>query len=170
MVDVGTGCGAIAISVAAEAGVRVMATDLSLAKRSIWPAENAFRHAVARFVRRRADRSAGRPCAGRCTSCWPTCPTSRSDRDLPPDVKDYEPHLAIFGGARGTELIERFLDEARPLLAPGAELCLELDEETQAAPMAALARELYAGAERQRLPGRRRLRPRGPSLLSIRER
>ena len=56
---------------------------------------------------------------------------------------DYE---AIFGGERGTELIERLLVDARPFLVPGAELCVELDEEEQAAPVAALARTLYAGA------------------------
>jgi release factor glutamine methyltransferase len=61
-------------------------------------------------------------------------------------VKDHEPHVALFGGERGTELIERLLVQARPLLAPGAELCVELDEEEQAAPMAALARSLYRDA------------------------
>jgi release factor glutamine methyltransferase len=69
------------------------------------------------------------------------------DRALPPDVKDYEPHVALFGGERGTELIERLLFQAQPLLALGGELCVELDEEEQAAPIAALARTLYAGAD-----------------------
>jgi methylase of polypeptide subunit release factors len=68
-------------------------------------------------------------------------------RQLPPDVRDYEPHQAIFGGERGTELIERLLHQARPLLAPGGELCVELDEEEQAQPIAALAGALYAGAD-----------------------
>src|SRR5713226_8302093 len=78
--------------------------------------------------------------AGRYTWFWPTCPT------CPADVKDYEPHVALFGGERGTELIERLLAEARPMLAPGAELCVELDEEEQATPIASLARTLYGGA------------------------
>jgi release factor glutamine methyltransferase len=145
VIDVGTGCGAIAISVAAEAGVHVLATDMS------WEAlelarENAFRHAVSGSVDVvQTDLLAG--LRGPLHVVLANLPYVPRDRDLPPDVKDYEPHLAIFGGARGTELIERFLGEARPLLASGAELCLELDEEAQAAPMAALARGLYAGAE-----------------------
>jgi release factor glutamine methyltransferase len=65
------------------------------------------------------------------------------DRALPTDVQAYEPPLALFGGMRGTELIERLLAEAQPLLAPGAEIAVELDEEDQAQPIAALARELY---------------------------
>jgi release factor glutamine methyltransferase len=70
-----------------------------------------------------------------------------SQRRLPPDVANYEPPIALFGGQRGTELIERLFAEARPLLAPGGELAVELDEEEQAAPMAALARQLYRGAD-----------------------
>jgi release factor glutamine methyltransferase len=145
VIDVGTGCGAIAISVAAEAGVRVLATDMS------WDAldlarENAFRHIVSSSVGvLQTDLLAG--VGAPLHVVLANLPYVPRDRDLPPDVKDYEPALAIFGGALGTELIERFLREARPMLAPGAELCVELDEEAQAAPMAALARELYPGAD-----------------------
>jgi release factor glutamine methyltransferase len=145
VIDVGTGCGAIAISVAAEAGVRVLATDMS------WEAldlarENAFRHAVSSSVGvLQTDLLAG--VRAPLHVVLANLPYVPRDRDLPPDVKDYEPALAIFGGALGTELIERFLREARPMLAPCAELCVELDEEAQAAPMAALARELYPGAD-----------------------
>lgn len=69
-----------------------------------------------------------------------------SGRLLPPDVREYEPAVALFGGSRGTELIERLLVQAHALLAPGAELCVELDEDEQAMPVAAVARELYPSA------------------------
>jgi release factor glutamine methyltransferase len=69
-----------------------------------------------------------------------------SGRELPRDVQEYEPNVAIFAGQRGTELIERLLEQARPLLAPSAEVAVELDEEEQAAPIAQLARRLYADA------------------------
>jgi methylase of polypeptide subunit release factors len=70
-----------------------------------------------------------------------------NDRHLPSEVKDYEPNLALFGGMQGTELLQKFLNETRALLAPGAEVCVELDEEEQASPVAAVARELYVGAD-----------------------
>jgi release factor glutamine methyltransferase len=70
-----------------------------------------------------------------------------TNRELPSDVRDYEPHLAIFGGPRGTELIERLLGDAHRVLSPGGELAVELDEEAQAQPIAGLARELYSGSE-----------------------
>ena len=69
-----------------------------------------------------------------------------STRELPAEVRDYEPHVAIFGDARGTETIERVLHEVGPLLAPGGELCVELDEEEQATPVADLAGRLYPRA------------------------
>ena len=43
--------------------------------------------------------------------------------------------------------IERLLEQAVPLLAPGAELAVELDEQEQAAPIASFARRLYPAAD-----------------------
>ena len=145
VVDVGTGCGAIAISLAAEASVRVVATDVSGAALAL-ARDNTTLQALRTTVSLvQTDLLAGlrRP----LHVVLANLPYVPGGRDLPRDVKDYEPSLAIFGGARGTELIERCLHEARPLLAPGAEACVELDEENQSAHIAALARELYPDAE-----------------------
>jgi release factor glutamine methyltransferase len=145
VVDVGTGCGAIAISVAAEARVRVVATDVSGPALAL-ARENASQHSLSTGVSLvQTNLLAG--LRGPLHVVLANLPYVPRDRDLPPDVKDYEPALAIFGGQRGTELIERFLREARRLLAPAAELAVELDEEAQAAPVAALARQLYPGAQ-----------------------
>jgi len=144
VVELGTGCGAVAISLAAVADSQVIATDISADALAL-ARENAFHHAVGtrvRFVR--TDLLAG--LRGPLHVVLGNLPYIPRGRDLPSDVKDYEPHVALFGGERGTELIERLFREARPLLAPGAELCVELDEEDQATPMAALARDLYGPA------------------------
>jgi len=142
VVDVGTGSGAIAVSLAAECGVGVVATDWSL-QALLLARENAFhQHIAARLVQ--TDLLAG--LRGPLHVVLANLPYVPSQRKLPPDVGEYEPPLALFGGERGTELLERLLQEARPLLAPGAELCLELDEQAQAEPMAALARQLYPSA------------------------
>jgi len=143
VVDVGTGAGAIAISVAAECSLGVIGTDVSLAALEL-AKENAFHHDVGlRLVQ--SDLLGGlREPLHVLLANLPYVPR---DLPLPSDVRDYEPAVALFGGPRGTELIERFLSEAVALLAPGAELAVELDEEDQAASVADLARELYPTAQ-----------------------
>jgi release factor glutamine methyltransferase len=144
VIELGTGCGAVAISLAAEAAVAVVATDISLDALAL-ARENAFRHSCPPVRWLHADLLAG--LRGPLHVVLANLPYVPRGRSLPPDVKDYEPHVALFGGERGTELIERLLAQAVPMLAPGAELCVELDEEEQAAPVADLARTLYVGAE-----------------------
>ena len=143
VVDVGTGSGAIAVSLAAESRVRVIATDRSL-DALLLARENASKH-MARVNLAVTDLLEG--LRGPLHVVVANLPYVPSGRALPRDVAAYEPPLALFGGPRGTELIERLLRDARPLLAPGAELALELDEEDQAQPVAAHARHLYPSAE-----------------------
>jgi release factor glutamine methyltransferase len=142
-VDVGTGSGAIAVSLASECGLSVIATDRSLDALLLARENACHHHARVRLVQ--TDLLQG--LRGPLHVVLANLPYVPSQRTLPPDVADFEPPLALYGGERGTELIERLLLEARPLLAPSAELCLELDEQSQAAPMASLARQLYPSAE-----------------------
>jgi release factor glutamine methyltransferase len=145
LLEVGTGTGAVAVSLAAETGLTVSATDVSW-KALTLAAENAYRLGQAGRVRLvQGDLLA--PVRGRLHVLLANLPYVPTTRDLPPDVRDYEPHVAVFGGRRGTELIERLLQQAQPVLAPGGELAVELDEEEQAQPVAALARTLYPAAE-----------------------
>jgi release factor glutamine methyltransferase len=143
VVDVGTGCGAVAISVAAEADIDVLATDVSAEALSL-ARENAEILAPGRL--RFVESNLLDAVQGPLHVVLANLPYVPSERQLPPDVADYEPSVAIFGGQRGTELIERFLPQARQILAPGGEVAVELDEEEQAAPMAAFARDLFPGA------------------------
>jgi release factor glutamine methyltransferase len=145
VVDVGTGCGAIAVSLAAEEHVYVMATDVSGAALSL-ARENAAASGVAQFVSFvETNLLAG--LRGPLHVVLANLPYVPSGRDLPSEVKDYEPNVALFGGQQGTELLRTFLGEARPLLAEHGEVCFELDEEDQATPMAAFARGLFPGAD-----------------------
>ncbi|HEY1292500.1 MAG TPA: methyltransferase, partial [Chloroflexota bacterium] len=143
VVDVGTGCGAIGVSVGAESGVWVVGTDVSFEALTL-ARENAETH-QASLALVQADLLRG--VCGPLHVVLANLPYVPSGRALPADVRDYEPHVAIVGGMRGTELIERLLHEARDVLGPGAELAMELDEEEQATPVAELARGLYPSAE-----------------------
>ena len=47
---------------------------------------------------------------------------------LPAEVRDFEPHLALFSGEDGSDLILRLLDEAKKVLMPNGTLLLETGE------------------------------------------
>jgi release factor glutamine methyltransferase len=142
VLDVGTGCGAIGISVSVNGSVRVVATDVSYEALTL-ARENALLHG-ADVALLQTNLLAGM--RGPLHVVLANLPYVPSDRRLPRDVRDYEPAVALFGGERGTELIDELLRQAHGLLAADGELCVELDEEEQATPVAALARRLYASA------------------------
>jgi release factor glutamine methyltransferase len=147
VVDVGTGSGAVAVSLAAETGCPVVATDVS------WDAlrlarENACALGQAERVRLvQADLLAG--LRGPFDLVLANLPYVPRGRSLPRDVADFEPEVALFAGPEGTELLERLLRRLKvePLLAQQFEVALELDESGQARPMLALARSLYPAAQ-----------------------
>jgi release factor glutamine methyltransferase len=145
VVEIGTGAGAVAVSLALERHVRVLATDISGEALAL-AMENACRLGAEALVEfREANLLAG--VDGPLHVVLANLPYVPNARALPRDVRDYEPHVAIFGGERGTELIERLLHQAKPLLATGGEIAVELDEEEQATPVANLARTLYGEVE-----------------------
>jgi release factor glutamine methyltransferase len=126
IVDVGTGSGCIAISLAREiAGARIIATDLSrhalgVAKR------NAERHGVGERItfletsfldgiEEQVDIIVSNP---------PYVP-SVSQPGLTPEVRDYEPAVALFGGEDGLEGLRSVLEGAKAKLAPGGSLVME---------------------------------------------
>jgi release factor glutamine methyltransferase len=141
VVEVGTGCGAVAISLALEAGRRVVATDVSADALQLARENACHLSGAVRLVQ--TDLLSG--LRGPIHVLLANLPYVPTGRDLPRDVKAYEPHVAVFGGARGTELIERLLREAVGVVE--GEVCVELDEEEQAQPVAELARQLFQGGE-----------------------
>ena len=124
IVDIGTGSGCLAVTLAAERpGVRAIATDISH-EALLVAAANARRHGVDRrvqFIRTDlADALALR--AEIIVSNPPYVP---SGSPLAPDVVDYEPATALFAGPDGLEVIERLLRQTVDLLAPGGVFIVE---------------------------------------------
>jgi release factor glutamine methyltransferase len=54
---------------------------------------------------------------------------AESWRDLPPEVRDHEPRIALNGGRRGTEILDRILTDAAKYLLPGGTLVVEIGED-----------------------------------------
>lgn len=61
--------------------------------------------------------------------------------ELDPGIRDFEPRLALDGGADGLDVVRRVIDEAMPLLDPGGVLATEVG-----AGQAAAVSELFANA------------------------
>lgn len=125
IVDIGTGSGIIAITLALELGRPVIATDLSLEACNV-ARDNAIRlgadvrFIVADLLKPFADAS-----IDIVVSNPPYVPLS--DRAmLQREVRDYEPSLALYGGPAGIEIYRRLIPEARRVLKPGGILALEM--------------------------------------------
>jgi release factor glutamine methyltransferase len=146
IVDVGTGCGAIALALAAHLpSAQIIATDIS-------PAALAL-------AQGNAERLG--PTSPLCFLCGDlldpleqpvdivvaNLPYVRSDdwQRLPVEIRCYEPREALDGGPDGLRVIERLLRQAPPLLRSNAALLLEIGYD-QGPAVTALASEVFPEA------------------------
>jgi release factor glutamine methyltransferase len=130
--DICTGSGCIAVSLLkALPAARAVAVDISQDALDV-AARNAERHKVAdRLDLLRGDLTApleGHP-AGRklhyIVANPPYVPDHEWD-DVPPNVRDFEPHIALRGGADGLDLVRRLIRQAPEHLREGGLLLIEL--------------------------------------------
>ncbi len=135
VVDLCTGSGAIAISIAHErADARVYATELVEETAQV-ARENAERCGVShRVTVLTGDLFAPLPAELRgavhvVASNPPYIPTADLD-GLPAEVGGFEPRVALDGGADGLDTVRRIVADARSWLAPGGALVIETDTST----------------------------------------
>jgi release factor glutamine methyltransferase len=129
VLDVGTGSGAIALSVASEgAFARVVATDVSEGALDVARA-NAEAAGLAGVVEFRAGSLFEPVYAGERYRVVVSNPPyiAEHERDtLAPEVREHEPAGALYGGADGLAIIERLVAEAPAHLVGGGLLALEI--------------------------------------------
>lgn len=154
IVDVGTGSGCVAITLAVHLkGRRVIAVDRSPQALAV-AQRNAMRHAVCdRIEWLEGDLLAplSERTAAHSVHVIVSNPPYISETDwagLEPEVRVFEPRMALIGGAQGTEFHERLLRESRELLVPGGLLAMEIGA-GQAAAVRRLAEQIggYAALE-----------------------
>jgi len=125
--DVGTGCGAVAISVATHLpSARVYALDISAGALEV-ARTNCQRHGVEdRVELLQGDPLA--PLGRRLDLILANLPYVASEEyvTLQPEIVDYEPRAALDGGPGGLEVIRRLLEQAGDHLALGAAMMLEI--------------------------------------------
>ncbi len=125
VIDAGTGSGAIAVTLALESKSRVIASDISLAALAVARANAERHHAPVEFVAADLLAPFEAESANVIVSNPPYVPAR--DRDsLQREVRDWEPHIALFGGESGLDIYRRLLPEAARVLKPGGILAVEI--------------------------------------------
>lgn len=134
ILEIGTGCGAIAISLARIfRQARIIATDISaraienaslninnfgLEKQISLSQSDLFNHLSGNF-----DLIVSNP---------PYIPSPRL-KFLPKSVRDFEPILAIDGGREGISFIKKIIKQGREFVKPNGLMAMEIDEDEVAA-------------------------------------
>ena len=127
IVDVGTGSGCIAVTLAKHLpAVRLIAVDRSVAALSV-----ARRNAVRHEVMDRISFVSGdllQALTGPFEMIVSNPPyVSRAElADTSPEVNQYEPHLALNGGKDGLNIVRRLLAQGQAQLKPGGSLLVEI--------------------------------------------
>jgi release factor glutamine methyltransferase len=125
ILDVGTGSGALAATLQLETGAEAWATEISPPAATV-AAANARRLGatvaivVCDLVTAIADGSF------ELIVCNPPYVPLTARDGLQREVRDWEPHVALFGGETGFEIYDRIVAEAPRVLCPGGWLVMEL--------------------------------------------
>ncbi len=144
ILDLGTGCGVIGISLAKEIGSAwILATDICESALGV-ARENAARHQVEeKILFLCADLfnplKDNHLCFNLIISNPPYIPSGGFNQ-LEPEVRNFEPRQALNGGEEGLEFLCRIADQADKFLLPGGWLLLEVGE-GQAEKVAGLLKE-----------------------------
>lgn len=120
IIDVGTGSGAIAVTLALELSASVIATDISLAALKVAQTSGRARFIAADLLTAIADESVDVVVSN------PPYVALADRESMQREVRDWEPHLALFAGATGLDVYRKLIPEAWRVLKPGGLLALEL--------------------------------------------
>jgi len=156
MLDLGTGSGAIAISVAClRRDVRVTAADISASALEVAERNARRTGAEVEFVRSDLFSALGARRFDVVAANLPYVP--EEDRPhLAPEVALHEPAAALFASAGGFSVIDRAMDEISEHLCPGGFAIFELDPRQAAVAAEKLKRLGFAAGIRRDLTGRER--------------
>ena len=128
VIDVGAGCGAIALSIAAEVpNARIFATEPMGAARG-WALRNLARTGLRCTLLPGSLMTPLHPALGGGVDVLVSNPPyvpAQEWETLEPEVRKFEPREAVVGGDSGFELLELIAELTRAWLAPGGWIVLE---------------------------------------------
>ena len=125
VLDIGTGSGALAVTLQLETGAETWATDISAVALRVASRNAASLQSCVNFVRCDLMGAIAAGSMELIVSNPPYVPLTERE-GLQREVRDFEPHLALFAGPTGFELYDRIVADAPRVLRPGGWLVMEL--------------------------------------------
>jgi len=129
VVDIGTGAGVIAVALAHEIdGISVLATDISSSAINV-ARRNAVKHGVAdriRFIVMNLFESLLPDVKFDVIVSNPPYVSSEEYRKLDREIKNFEPSIALLGGADGLDVVRRLIVQGISHLTTGGFLFIEI--------------------------------------------
>ncbi len=125
MLDVGTGSGAIAITLALESRREVLASDISLSALRVAERNRQTHGACVPLFAADLLTAVSERSIDLLVSNPPYVPGADA-ANMQSEVRDWEPHVALFAGDSGLEIYEHLIGAARRVIKPGGRLLMEL--------------------------------------------
>jgi release factor glutamine methyltransferase len=125
LLDVGTGSGALAVTLQLETGAEAWATDISPAAATVAAANARRLGAPVRFVICNLMDAIAAGAMDLIVCNPPYVPVAQR-QGLQREVRDWEPHVALFAGETGFEIYDRVAADAPRVLSPSGWLVMEL--------------------------------------------
>ncbi|MGA8029579.1 MAG: peptide chain release factor N(5)-glutamine methyltransferase [Bryobacteraceae bacterium] len=123
--DVGTGSGAIAVTVALESGCPMLASDVSLPALAVAERNRRAHNARVSFFAADLLDCVRAHSLDLLLSNPPYVPGGDA-ANMQSEVRDWEPHIALFAGDTGFEIYQRLIRGGAIALKPGGRLIIEL--------------------------------------------
>jgi release factor glutamine methyltransferase len=126
--DIGTGTGAIAVAAALELNAVVFACDISEEALSLAKENVALHNLENKISLIHSDLLSALPSDIKFDAMLANLPYIPSGdlNTLEPEVKDHDPHSALFGGKDGLDIIRKLLNTCANCLKPNAPVILEI--------------------------------------------
>jgi len=125
VLDIGTGSGALAVTLALETGAETWATDISPAAAAV-AVRNARRLGARVGIVLCDVTDAIAPCSADLIVSNPPYVPEPQREGLQREVRDWEPPVALFAGETGLDVYARIVADAPRILKPGGWLVMEL--------------------------------------------
>lgn len=125
VLDLGAGSGAVAISVALESGIAVAASDISIAALEVAERNRRAHNAAVQLLAADLVDAVAAASLDLLVSNPPYVPGADA-ANMQREVREWEPHVALFAGDTGLEIYRRLIGDAARVVKPGGRLLMEL--------------------------------------------